>query len=231
MTRLAAWKFRLLLLALLALIIMEPFLGERTFDRLCYTTLWTAVLIGTMYAISDVRWQRYAGLGFGAPIVVGLWGRFLFSTQTGELLTLPVLALAAVFFAVVAVLLIRHLVTSSVSSDNVAGAVCGYLLLGIGIGIVYSIVETVRPNSFQGSDKLIAALADATERRATLTYFSFVTLTTAGYGDLAPATPLTRILAALEAVLGQFYLAVLVAGLVGIGVSHRGTVPPRDATA
>lgn len=223
MTRLGAWKFRLLLVALLALLITEPFLGRRTFDRLCYTMLWTVMLIGTIYAISDVRWQRYAGLGFGVPIILGLWSRHLFSARTGEVFTLPFLGLAVVFLAVVAILLMRHLVTSDVHTDNVAGAVCAYLFLGIAIGVVYSMIETVRPNSFQGSEKLVAALGNETERRAALTYFSFVTLTTAGYGDLAPATPLTRVLAALEAILGQFYLAVLVAGLVGIGVSRHST--------
>ncbi|HET6879389.1 MAG TPA: potassium channel family protein, partial [Pirellulales bacterium] len=65
------------------------------------------------------------------------------------------------------------------------------------------------------------ALVEPANRPSTLAYFSFVTLTTAGYGDIVPATSLTRILAALEAVVGQFYLAVLVAGLVGIRVSRR----------
>lgn len=57
-------------------------------------------------------------------------------------------------------------------------------------------------------------------------YFSFVTLSTLGYGDILPMTPLTRILACLEAICGQFYLAVLVAGLVSVRVGQLG--PPSQ---
>lgn len=99
---------------------------------------------------------------------------------------------------------------------------CAYLFIGLGIGMVFTIMESLEPHSFVASTGgLPAELADPARRPPALTYFSFVTLTTAGYGDIVPATPLTRILAALEAVLGQFYLAVLVAGLVGIRVSRR----------
>jgi hypothetical protein len=152
----------------------------------------------------------------------GIWAAYLRSDAGGDPSEIVAFGLGAVFFGVVAIMVMRHLVTHEVTADNVAGAVCAYLFLGLGIGLLYAIVETLQEHSFQATGSLAAELADPVQRRATLTYFSFITLTTAGFGDITPATPLTRTLAALEAVLGQFYLAILVAGLVGIRANRRG---------
>jgi len=217
----SAWKFRLLLVALLTLLAVQPFLGHHVLAQVCYTTIWTVVLITTIFAISDVRWQRFVGLGLGLPIVPAIWSRHFLSKPAVETFEVAVFGLGAIFFTIVAIMVMRHLIKYEVTADNVAGAVCAYLFLGLGIGALYDIIETLRPNSFQAAGDLGAALADPARRRAALVYFSFITLTTAGYGDLIPATALTRTLAMLEAVLGQFYLAVLVAGLVGIRVSRR----------
>ena len=183
---------------------------------------WSVVLIGTILVISDIRWQRWLALALAVPIFPGIWSRHVLSESLSETVELPAFSLAVVLFGIVAVMLMRHLVSSEVTADHVAGAVCAYLFIGLGIGVIYAVIETVRPHSFQVTGNLADALADPVLRRQTLAYFSFVTLTTAGYGDIVPATPLTRTLAMLEAVLGQFYLAVLVAGLVGIRVSRRG---------
>jgi hypothetical protein len=88
-------------------------------------------------------------------------------------------------------------------------------------------VELISPGSFRGPAELASQLADPAQRRLVLNYFSFVTLTTVGYGDIVPASPPARSLACVEAVVGQFYLAVLVAGLVGISVSGRRPSPPE----
>jgi hypothetical protein len=216
-----AWKFRLLLVALLTLLVVQPILGNHGLARLCYTTIWSIVLIATIFAISDVRWQRFVGVSLGLPILPAIWSRHLLSVPTAQTFEVPTFGLAAIFFAIVAVMVMRHLVRFEVTADNVAGAVCAYLFLGLGIGALYAIIETLRPHSFQATGHLAEELLDPVHRRSALVYFSFVTLTTAGFGDIVPATPLTRMLTMLEAVLGQFYLAVLVAGLVGIRVSRR----------
>jgi voltage-gated potassium channel len=222
MNRAHAWKFRLLLAALVAIITVQPMVGAHGLSRITYTTLWTIVMVATLFAISEVRWQRQIGLCLALPFLAGMWGRHLLGENARESFELPVFGLAAIFVGLVAVTVMRHLVTHEVTADNVAGAVCAYLFIGLGIGMVYTIIESLAPHSFTASTgDLQAALVEAVDRPSTLTYFSFVTLTTAGYGDIVPATSLTRTLAALEAVVGQFYLAVLVAGLVGIRVSRR----------
>lgn len=217
-----AWRFRILLVALVALLTVQPLVGAHDLSRISYTTLWTVVLIATLFAISRVAWQRQVGLCLGLPFLSGMWVRHLFSGADVEMFELPVFALASVFVLLVAVTVMRHLVTHDVTADNVAGAICAYLFIGLGVGMAFTIIESLSPHSFTASTPdLSNVLADAASRPSTLTYFSFITLTTAGYGDIVPATPLTRALAGLEAMLGQFYLAVLVAGLVGIRASRR----------
>ena len=89
------------------------------------------------------------------------------------------------------------------------GALCLYLLLGVLWTILFAFVELARPAAFHYAKDVPG---DALEN---FMYYSFVTLTTLGYGDLTPVHPVARTLAYLEAVVGQLYIAVLVASLVG----------------
>ncbi len=104
--------------------------------------------------------------------------------------------------------------------DTLFGAVCGYLLLGIIWSLLYLAVETTSQGSFSVPAQAAADTANVQPSRGDLSYYSFITLTTVGYGDITPTKPLVRTLAWMEAVAGQFYLAVLVAGLVGYKVAQ-----------
>jgi hypothetical protein len=104
--------------------------------------------------------------------------------------------------------------------DAIFGAVCGYLLLGIIWALVYSAVETASPGSFTSATSSKTEMVAGRLDRGVLSYYSFITLATVGYGDVTPSTPLARTLAWIEAITGQFYLAILVAGLVGIKVTQ-----------
>jgi hypothetical protein len=85
----------------------------------------------------------------------------------------------------------------------------------------------MRPGSFPASGKLAGTLGSADARGPVLIYYSFVTLTTAGFGDITPVAPSARTLSWLEAMVGQFYIAVLVASLVGLRLAQR----PNDERA
>jgi hypothetical protein len=104
--------------------------------------------------------------------------------------------------------------SDALSADSIFGAVCGYLFLGLGWAVLYLMIEGARPHSFAASPALLGTQEPARIDPSVLSYYSFVTLTTVGYGDVTPVSPLTRTLAWIEAITGQFYLAVVVAGLV-----------------
>lgn len=109
------------------------------------------------------------------------------------------------------------LFTREVSANRVVGAVCVYLLLGSAWAVAYGMVETVYPGSFTGS-----GLEHVAGRETEWLYFSFVTLTTLGYGDMTPVTNTARVLVYTEAIFGIFYMAILVASIVSAySASHQ----------
>jgi hypothetical protein len=100
-----------------------------------------------------------------------------------------------------------------VDLERLSAALSAYLLAGHFFGIAYSQVEQLRPGSFAIAG---AAAHPGQLDLQTAIYFSFVTFATLGYGDISPLTPTARGLAVTEAILGQLYLAVLIARLVGV---------------
>lgn len=107
-------------------------------------------------------------------------------------------------------------VLHQVNFNSLVGAFCVYLLLGLIWAILYSLLQLNGWAVFSGNitDQPHGIFPE-------MLYFSFVTLASLGYGDIAPASNLIRTLAYLEAITGQFYLAVMVASLVGAFTSHR----------
>src|SRR5262249_12419033 len=107
-----------------------------------------------------------------------------------------------------------------VQSDHVVGALCGYLLAGAAWGNLYVLTETLLPGSFNVSPAVAWQLTEEHTRRFLFNYYSFVTLTTLGYGDITPVSPAACSLTWIEAVFGQFYVAVVVAQLVGLKLAQ-----------
>ena len=127
----------------------------------------------------------------------------------------------AAFAALFAFLLVatwcagRHVIfASAISANRLVGAVCLYLLVGVAWAVAYTVTEMLAPGSFNGLTATINQGWDSD-----WLYFSFVTMSTLGYGDFAPVSPIAKTLAYLQAVFGLFYIAILVAGLVGAYIS------------
>lgn len=114
--------------------------------------------------------------------------------------------------------LFRHV---EVTIDTLMGAFCGYLLIGVVFTELFCAAQIVNPLALRGNGGPFSSADLLGDRWQYCQYFSFATLTTLGYGDILPASSITRSLALLEAVCGQFYLAVLVAGLVGVHATQR----------
>lgn len=106
------------------------------------------------------------------------------------------------------------LASKKVTLDTILGSICIYLLLGILWGLIYAICLIFDDNAFSQS------ISDQSPLR-TLIYFSFTTLTTVGYGDISPVSPLTKMLTNLQAIIGQMYPAIIVSILVSIYTSDR----------
>src|SRR5581483_8287970 len=104
-----------------------------------------------------------------------------------------------------------------VTLHRVQGAIVLYLNFGLAFFTFYRLIDVLSPGAFSGLPPHGKEFGSG----ATLLYFSFTTLTTLGYGDLAPLHPLARSLATLEAAIGQLYPATLLARLVSLEIAHR----------
>ena len=160
-----------------------------------------------------ISWGRpilfYLGVSAGLAGLLTRWGVRLYPPliNVREFFSLVALLLMVV------ILLVRVFERGPVSGSRVQGAIAAYLLLGLGWAHAYAIVSRMHPQAFTSSGQQPLTPAG-------WTYFSFVTLTTVGYGDIVPNAPVARMLAMGEALTGQLYLAVLVARLVALQVSN-----------
>ena len=133
--------------------------------------------------------------------------------------TLRIIALLAlfIFLLLVAFNTLRQVgFSDNISLNRIVGAICIYLLLGVIWSIAYTVLEFLQPGSFKGMTEMVSPL-----RNPDWIYFSFVTITTLGYGDITPVTQTAKTLSFAEAIVGQFYIAVLVAGLVSAYISGK----------
>jgi hypothetical protein len=206
-----------LLAALLTLMVITPFLPESSFQLPLVSVLFSALLIASVYAVSQHPRVLIVGLLLGAPTLVLEW-----ITNVRDPLALRVIdhAASVVFLSfVIAVLLSRILRQQDVTADTIYGGICVYLLAGIAWAYGYDLIETVVPGSFAFGEGALPddfSPATQTEQSRRFFFFSFVTLTTLGYGDITPVTQQARAIAILEAVVGPLFLAIFIARLVGL---------------
>ena len=108
------------------------------------------------------------------------------------------------------------LFTGAVDANRIVGAICIYLLMGLIWTLMYLFIAQAVPGAFNGVEQLVWY-----DNFADVAYYSYVTLTTLGYGDISPVAPIARFLVYMEAVVGVFYMAVLVASLIGVGIAEN----------
>ena len=206
-------RLQFLLVALVILIVVYPLIQ----GMLVLNVLLTAVLLTAFYAVSRHRRQRVVALLLGVPWCIVLWVYQWGPDHVALAVVGP--ALGALFFGYVTQVLLRHVIRADrVDADMIYGAIAGYLLLGLVWAMLYAVIEALYPGSFGRT-----ATGGDPRPWSDLLYYSYVTLTTLGYGDVLPLNTRVRSLAVLEAVAGVFYVAVLVARLVSLHILHEQT--------
>ena len=197
------------LLTSLILMLFLPFLLGSGLESVLTPVLFTVVLLSSLSAVADTPRHFRVGAALAIP-GCGL-------IVASSLLTSPNLSVLAeitalLFLGYTAIAILGFVLRAQrVDLGIVLGSVCVYLLAALMWGVGYQLVEQLRPGSFS----MPGHEADGALRNA-LQYFSFVTITTLGYGDIQPVTRFARMLSALEAIVGQLYLVILVARLVGL---------------
>jgi voltage-gated potassium channel len=223
--RLLRRKYLILLTALLLLLVAYPVLRESIEGRVLLDALLTTLFLAAFVVVFTTRRHRIAALVLGVPTLTGLWTGYALPDVPRTIARLDFHLVGSAFLILCVTVILREIYRAGrVSVDEVCGALCGYLLIGLIFGHLYCVVEELSPGSFRAGGAVLTEPADTGGRHFLLTYFSLVTLTTLGYGDVVPMSSAARGLVVVEAVVGQFYLAVLIAELVGKRLSQ----PPTD---
>jgi len=214
---LVRFSLRTFLAMLVLLIVIFPFIELMPYGILILSVLMTLALLSALPAIGSRRSTLVWGIVLATPMLAGKWLNY----WRPDLMPPEVFLLIAILFCgfVVLHLLGFILRASRVSLDILCASIANYLMLGLLWSFAYQLVAQIFPDSF------FFTLGSAPRHVPTgfeAFYFSFATLMTVGYGDIIPATNVSRMLAVTESIAGVFYVTILVARLVAI-YSSEGT--------
>ena len=210
----SSWRFSLLLVALVTNILFAPLFG-RVSSHIAFTLL----IVIMVFVLGDNRKVILSYIAFACALLFS-WANLANNANPNILILSHLLAFFVLTFAIA--LIIKNIFSSdAVTIDTIAESLCAYLLLGIAFAVIYGLIDTLQPGSFISSlnGELVpfSGEGDGLNR----IYFSFITLLTVGYGDIAPHTHPAKLTTIIEGFFGQIYLVVLIARLVGMHVSQR----------
>jgi len=166
-----------------------------------------------IFGFKSTRFWFLSGIGLVVSVITVVTAGVVF-----ELLQLYSLHLFLLFcFYLWAIWLAAKqvLFSGTVDANKIVGAICIYLLMGLIWAMMYLFIAQIIPGAFNGLEQVVWY-----DNFADVAYYSYVTLTTLGYGDITPVVPVARFLVYMEAVVGVFYMAILVASLIGVSINE-----------
>jgi hypothetical protein len=200
-----------LLVALAALLIAAPFVEELEGGHLILSVLFSLVLIAAVFAVANRKRSLAIALVIAIPAIIARW----INQLRPDLIHPAVFLICALALLAFVIGHLLHFVLRApvVNVDVLCASIAAYLMLGLMWTVAYWLVDQLTPGG---------AFSFNTNRGAqsmngfTGFYFSFITLSTVGYGDITPVSQAARWLAAMEAMTGLLYVAVLIARLVSL---------------
>ena len=205
-------RFLILFVSMIGLTIITPILEGFVMIKILMDVIITFVFISSIYAVSSKKSVVFIASALALPMFISLW--------VPHLEKIPLLVLTGDFFGIFFLAFIVVVILSfifkerNVSLSVIYASIVVYLLLGLMWSFIFKVVESLQPGSFSVPHQMLG------EGRSLFSYYSFVTITTLGYGDITPIKGAARAFSELEAVVGQIYLVVLVARLVGINIAQ-----------
>ena len=207
-----------LLLSLVSVLLVYPYLVGRSSTEVLLVLLNATVVLTAIYAVRHSRRHLITALAIGIPQLVVSWINVV---ATGGDFAIAQAVLTILFYGYALVRVLDYVLRGrDVTLDKMYGAAGVYLLMGFMWASRFDLVLTLQPDAFEMHGGRFPETALAFRD---LVHFSFVTLTSLGYGDITPVSDQARSLAFLEVIAGNLYMALLVARLVG---AYRPEVEP-----
>jgi hypothetical protein len=201
--------YGLLILLFVTIFVLAPLLSARMVSPFMVEIAFALILVAGAFNVTSRATVR--GLAVVLAVLSVVMGKLGLPFSERAVVAADMVLSEGMLAAFTVLMIKRFLVRGREPAHRIAGAVAVYLLLGLIWARLYQVVELASPGAFR-------VPAGESPNSGTLAYFSFVTLATLGYGDIAPVNIVARDLAVLEAIMGQLYLVILISRLVAEGV-------------
>lgn len=208
-------RFLVLLISLILFFAIYPIVENYLIATLVLNLFFMLIIFSGVIAISDTRRPLLISLGLALLALVFRWTHYFYPFDLWNILEH---CSNTLFWAYIAIRILKFILSQNIiTAELIYAALSVYFIFGLAWASMYQVLEISSPDSFSMSN------ADASSQNFIfqMWYFSMVTLTTLGYGDIAPITMTARVFVVLEAIMGQFYLAVLIANLVGRRIAQE----------
>jgi len=217
-------KYFLLGCALFALALLYPVLDIERIGLVIWTSVFWIVLLTAVRATSHQAHIKKISYCIGGIVVMaGIGGLicYYFTGNTHPWVFTSINALTLLFLIFVTSSVIYGILRSSkIGIDHLIGVASAYILIGVTFAYAYIVLHSVTQQALLHHEFQVAPLGEneAAARVANYCYFSFTALTTLGFGDLVPKSLTARVLSCTEAIVGQLFLTILIARLVGLHI-------------
>ena len=213
-------RFTILLMSIMLLLVTQPMFSGHAFAQNFATAAISFVLLAALYAFRSTRGFFVIDL---VPLVPSIGGRVALLFAPSPIVEVVSAISSCLFLAVTVIALVSRLfIVRSVTLDTISAGICAYLLMAIAFAYAFAVVELQNPHSFSTAllQKPVGSTAPLIASLHSFIYYSFVCLTTTGFGDIAPISEGARSLSVMESVFGQLYVAILIARLVSLEVAQ-----------
>jgi hypothetical protein len=206
-----------LLVVSLGYFIVLNSMSEFRFGRLLAHILFSFIIVAGVLTTFKKMWLSFAVISLGAVSLLLNWAEEI---QPGQVVGVLTAASSLIYLGMLLAVVITQVFRRGlVNAHRIRGAIVIYVLLGVMWAFTYQVIALTIPQAFRLPGELSIGNPDSLRRE--MIYFSFITLTTTGFGDITAVHPVARTLVMLEALVGQLYPAIVLAWLVSLAIMHQ----------
>jgi hypothetical protein len=215
-------KNLVLLTGIVVMLVTQPLVAHRSVAAgVFFDAAFAVMCLYVLFVVFHAGWPRRVALATFLPVLAAAAGHYVLPPPIHIRADVVFHCFTVVFLALAVSVILREIFSKRViRGDDVLGAVCGYLLTAIAWAHLYQLTYAFLPEAFLVAPETMPRIGEWHRRRALFEYMSFTTLTSLGFAGIGPAGPPVYSLMWLEVMFGQFYMAVVVAQLVGLKLAE-----------